>query len=68
MIARVGDRVIVPWRDRHQQIGGWREGTVVAIRRHGTSGRVVVESYGSEHESAAREVKPYPRNEEDWPR
>jgi hypothetical protein len=68
---RVGDRVIVPWRThRHGTtiIGGWREGSVVAIRGHGTGGRLVVSSHGYEREYPAFEVKPYPQHERDWPR
>ena len=68
MSLHVGDKVIVPWRTDHQKIGGWHEGTVVATRGHGNLAEAVVRCYGYEHVHPVREVKPYPKNKQDWPR
>jgi len=68
MKPRIGDHVIVPWRTHRrgtQVIGGWHEGHVVATRGRD---RVIVTSYGYEHEYPVYEVQPYPLHWRDWPR
>jgi len=69
-MARIGDRVIVPWRTHRnatEVIGGWHPGAVVATRGHGKSGYAVVISYGHEREHPLYEVRPYPKRQGEWP-